>query len=125
VKEEQARTGIQSDRWSYLWMEHYKYGGQMIEGFKPGDGILRTVETPFGTLSGIICWDTDFPAAVSQAGRNGTDILLSPSMDYRAVDPIHAYMWIDLGFDLLLGALLMTFIFLQDREIWKAEEAFA
>jgi apolipoprotein N-acyltransferase len=73
-------------------MEHYKYGGQMIEGFKPGDGVLRTVETPFGTLSGIICWDTDFPAAVSQAGRNGTDVLLSPSMDYRAIDPIHAHM---------------------------------
>ncbi len=40
-------------------LEHYKYGGAAIEGFKPGDGVLRTVETPFGTLSGIICWDTD------------------------------------------------------------------
>jgi apolipoprotein N-acyltransferase len=40
-------------------LEHYKYGGATIEGFKPGDGVLRTVETPFGTLSGIICWDTD------------------------------------------------------------------
>ncbi len=73
-------------------IDHHKFGGQMIEGFKPGDGVLRTVETPFGTLSGIICWDTDFPRAVSQAGRNGTDILLSPSMDYRAIDPIHAHM---------------------------------
>jgi apolipoprotein N-acyltransferase len=73
-------------------LEHYKYGGQTIEGFKPGDGVLRTAQTPFGTLSGLICWDTDFPAAVSQAGRNGTDILLSPSMDYRAIDPIHAHM---------------------------------
>ena len=36
-------------------IEHLKYGGQSFEGFKPGDGILRTVETPFGTLSGIIC----------------------------------------------------------------------
>lgn len=73
-------------------LEHYKYGGQMLEGFKPGDGVLRTVETPFGTLSGIVCWDTDFPATVSQAGRNGTDILLSPSLDFRAIDPMHAYM---------------------------------
>lgn len=73
-------------------LEHYKYGGQIFEGFKPGDGILRTVETPFGTLSGIVCWDTDFPATVSQAGRNGTDILLSPSLDFRAIDPMHAYM---------------------------------
>jgi apolipoprotein N-acyltransferase len=73
-------------------LEHYKYGGAAIEGFKPGDGVLRRVETPFGTLSGIICWDTDFPAPVSQAGRNDTDILLSPSLDFREIDPIHAHM---------------------------------
>lgn len=73
-------------------LEHYKFGGQMIEGFKPGDGVLRTVETPHGTLSGIICWDTDFPVEVSQAGRNGTDILLSPALEWRAADPMHAQM---------------------------------
>jgi apolipoprotein N-acyltransferase len=73
-------------------LEHVKYGGAMIEGLEPGDGVLRTVETPYGTLSGVICWDTDFPTVVSQAGRNGTDILLSPSLDIRAVDPMHAQM---------------------------------
>jgi apolipoprotein N-acyltransferase len=73
-------------------LEHYKYGGQSLEGFKPGDGILRTVETPFGTLSGIICWDTNFHAPVRQAGRNGTDILLSPSFEFPAIDPMHAQM---------------------------------
>jgi apolipoprotein N-acyltransferase len=73
-------------------LEHYKFGGQRFEGFKGGDGVLRTVETPFGTLSGVICWDTDFPETIIQAGRNGTDILLSPSLDYRAIDPMHAYM---------------------------------
>jgi apolipoprotein N-acyltransferase len=73
-------------------LEHYKYGGQSLEGFKPGDGILRTVETPYGTISGVICWDTNFHAPVRQAGRNGTDILLSPSMEFRAIDPMHAQM---------------------------------
>lgn len=73
-------------------MEHFKYGGNVFEGSVLGDGILRTAETPFGTLSGIICWDTDFPATVRQAGRNGTDILLSPSLDYRSIDPMHAHM---------------------------------
>jgi apolipoprotein N-acyltransferase len=73
-------------------LEHIKYGGAMIEGLEPGDGVLRTVETPYGTLSGVICWDTDFPTVVNQAGRNGTDILLSPSLDFRAVDPMHAQM---------------------------------
>jgi apolipoprotein N-acyltransferase len=71
-------------------LEHYKFGGQAIEGFKPGDGILRTVETPFGTLSGIICWDTFFQKPVLQASRNGTDILLTTSFEYRAIVPMHA-----------------------------------
>jgi apolipoprotein N-acyltransferase len=73
-------------------LEHYKYGGAYLEGSLPGDGVLRTVETPYGTLSGIICWDADFPSVVSQAGRNGTDILLVPSNDWRAVDPLHTQM---------------------------------
>jgi apolipoprotein N-acyltransferase len=36
-------------------LEHHKYALAMLEGTKGADGILRTVETPFGTLSGIIC----------------------------------------------------------------------
>lgn len=73
-------------------LEHYKYGNAAEEGAKPGDGILRTVETPFGTLSGIVCNDTDHQEVVTQAGRNGTDILLSPSLEYRGIDPMHAHM---------------------------------
>lgn len=74
-------------------MEHYKYGGSGFEGNRVnGDGILRTAETPFGILSAVICWDTDFPRPVSQAGRNGTDILLSPSLGEQSIDPLHSYM---------------------------------
>jgi apolipoprotein N-acyltransferase len=74
-------------------LEHYKYGGVGFEGNRVnGDRILRTAQTPFGVISGVICWDTDFPSTVRQAGRNGTDILLSPSLDFREIDPIHAHM---------------------------------
>jgi apolipoprotein N-acyltransferase len=83
---------IMVDPQGQIVMEHLKYGGQSVEGFKPGDGILRTVETPYGTLSGIICWDTNFHKPVLQSGRNGTDILLSTSLEYRAIDPMHAQM---------------------------------
>ena len=54
--------------------------------------MLRTIQTPFGTLSGIICNDTNHEEVVTQAGRNGTDILLSPSLEFREIDPIHAHM---------------------------------
>ncbi|MDY6877384.1 MAG: nitrilase-related carbon-nitrogen hydrolase [Chloroflexota bacterium] len=73
-------------------LEHHKYALAALEGTKGGDGVLRTVETPFGTLSGIICNDANHEEMVLQAGRNGTDILLAPSMEYREIDPIHAHM---------------------------------
>lgn len=73
-------------------LEHIKYGGNVFEGSLLGDGILRTVETPYGTLSGVICWDTDFIVNIAQAGRNGTDILLSPAHDWREISPLHGQM---------------------------------
>jgi apolipoprotein N-acyltransferase len=73
-------------------LEHLKFGGVQIEGFAPGDRVLRTVDTPFGRLSGVVCWDMDFPDVIRQAGRNGTDILLAPSYEWREIDPLHAQM---------------------------------
>ena len=73
-------------------LEHFKYALAALEGTKGGDGILRTVETPFGTLSGIICNDTYHEEVVAQAGRNGTDILFSPSLEFRQTDPLQAHM---------------------------------
>src|SRR5512147_2520203 len=60
-------------------LEHYKYGG-VEPGRINGDGIFRTVQTPFGVISGIICWDIQFQSVVAQSGRNGTDILLMPTI---------------------------------------------
>jgi apolipoprotein N-acyltransferase len=73
-------------------LEHQKYGAGLLEGIQPGDRVLRTFKSPYGTLSGLVCWDADFPATVRQAGRNGTDILLVSSNDTRAIDPMHTQM---------------------------------
>jgi apolipoprotein N-acyltransferase len=73
-------------------LEHCKYGGAQLDGAVPGDGVLRMVETPFGTLSGIICNDTYHEEIVAQAGRNGTDILFSPTLGWRQTDPLQAHM---------------------------------
>jgi len=73
-------------------LEHQKYALVALEGTKGGDGILRTAQTPFGTMSGIVCNDTNHEEIVAQAGRNGTDILFAPSLEYREIDPIHAHM---------------------------------
>jgi apolipoprotein N-acyltransferase len=73
-------------------LEHHKYGGAVFDGAVPGDGVLQTAETPIGTISGIICNDTYHEEIVTQAGRNGTDLLFSPTMGYRQTDPLQAHM---------------------------------
>jgi apolipoprotein N-acyltransferase len=74
-------------------MEHIKYGGALVEGNRlVGDGKLQTVATPFGVLSGVICYDLDYPAVIQQSGRNGTGLLLVPSKDWLEIDPVHSHM---------------------------------
>jgi apolipoprotein N-acyltransferase len=74
-------------------MEHVKYGGAITEGYRlVGNGELHTVITPFGVLSGVICYDLDYPAVVRQVGQNGTGLLLVPSKDWFEIDPVHTHM---------------------------------
>lgn len=70
-----------------------------------GDGRLRTLDTPYGRLSSIICYDADFPQSLAQAGALRTDVMLDPSNDWRAIDPWHtqmaAFRAIEQGFNLI------------------------
>jgi apolipoprotein N-acyltransferase len=73
-------------------MEHIKYGGAIIETSLVGDGKLQTVATPFGVLSGVICYDLDYPAVIQQTGQKGVGLLLVPSKDWFEIDPVHSHM---------------------------------
>lgn len=73
-------------------LTHIKYGGNMFEGTLKGDGVLQSVDTPYGKLSAIICWDADYPNIVKQAGAQGVDLLFVPSQDWLGVRDIHAGM---------------------------------
>jgi apolipoprotein N-acyltransferase len=74
-------------------LEHIKYGGRIFETYRiQGDGKLQSVATPFGVLSGVICYDMDYPAVIQQSGRNGTGLMLVPSKDWFEIDPIHSQM---------------------------------
>lgn len=39
----------------------------------PGDGQVRTIQTPYGRLAGIVCYDGDFPSMLAPAARTGLD----------------------------------------------------
>jgi apolipoprotein N-acyltransferase len=73
-------------------LEHVKYGGNLIEGTLKGSGEIQAIDTPYGTLSGIICWDTNYPGTVRQVGEQDVDILMSPAKDWPGINPLHAEM---------------------------------
>jgi apolipoprotein N-acyltransferase len=70
-----------------------------------GKGRLPLIETPFGKLSGAICFDADFPRLLAQAGSAGADLMLVPAHDWLEIDPQHTEMAgfraIEQGFNLV------------------------
>jgi len=73
-------------------VEHVKYGGNLFEGTIKGSGEIEAIYTPYGRLSGIICWDTNYPRTVRQVGEQDVDILLSPAKEWPGINPLHAEM---------------------------------
>ena len=73
-------------------LSHVKYGGNAFEGSLRGDGRLAVVDTPFGRLSAVICWDADFPEVIRQAGAQDVDLMVIPANDWFEVRRIHAEM---------------------------------
>ncbi|ARF56250.1 nitrilase-related carbon-nitrogen hydrolase [Streptomyces gilvosporeus] len=55
------------------------------EPFAPGDGKVPVVDTPYGRIANVICYDADFPAMM----RAGADIMLVPAHDWREYGGAH------------------------------------
>jgi apolipoprotein N-acyltransferase len=58
----------------------------------PGKESIPVVDTPYGKIAAVICFDLDFPAYVRSAAKKGADIILVPSYDWREIAPAHTYM---------------------------------
>lgn len=69
--------------------QHVRYEKTISWYPTDSDGIIPAVETEWGTLSAVICFDLDFPRLLRQAARKGTDILLVPGYDTRHISPYH------------------------------------
>ncbi|MBW1813758.1 MAG: hypothetical protein JRJ39_08825 [Deltaproteobacteria bacterium] len=57
-----------------------------------GEGKIPILNTPHGKIAAAICFDMDFPGLIRQAGKNGADIVLVPSSDWKEIDPLHTHM---------------------------------
>lgn len=53
------------------------------------DGVIHSVDTPYGRIGGAICFDMDFPGFIHQAGKQGVDIMLVPAFDWEPIKPYH------------------------------------
>jgi apolipoprotein N-acyltransferase len=82
-----------------LVLTHYKYGGNFMEGTVQGDKIIKAVNTEYGKLSAIICWDGDFPTIVKQVGKLQSDILFVPASDWEQIDPAHSVVTVFRGIE--------------------------
>jgi apolipoprotein N-acyltransferase len=56
------------------------------------DKEIPVVATSLGHLAGAVCFDADFPNLVWKAGRKHADLMVVPSSDWRAIDPLHTRM---------------------------------
>jgi len=56
------------------------------------DFRLPTVDTPHGRIAAAICFDMDFPWLIRQVGQARADMILVPSSDWLAIDPLHTHM---------------------------------
>ena len=74
--------------WTYE-IAHLVPGGQGL--YVQGDGKVPLVKSPYGMLTGVICFDLDYPGTMRQAGQAGADLLLGPSDDWQGFDPAHAH----------------------------------
>lgn len=54
-----------------------------------GTGSIPSVETPWGRLTTVICYDADFPAFLRGVGQASGDLLLVPALDNAVVKFTH------------------------------------
>jgi apolipoprotein N-acyltransferase len=71
-----------------------------------GNDDAPLINTPYGRISALICYDNDFPSFVRKnVGKAGVDLLIDPSGDWEDIDPYHtnimAFRAIENGFSVL------------------------
>jgi apolipoprotein N-acyltransferase len=70
-----------------------RYGKDHPVGFLGGTSVWRgtypTVDTPFGRIGTIICYDMDFTDSARELARRGAKIIAVPSADWPAIATKH------------------------------------
>jgi len=57
-----------------------------------GTGAIRVLDRPYAKVGGAICYDYDFPALAREHARQGAELVVLPSSDWKGIDPVHTKM---------------------------------
>jgi len=74
------------------YVKAYPVPGGEAEVSVEGTDIIPTLDTPFGRIATVICFDMDHHHHILQTGRANVDILFAPSNDWPAVAKLHMQM---------------------------------
>lgn len=96
-----------------------------------GNSTIPFIDTDYGRLGNVICYDLDMPGYMSQAGKNAIDIMLVPAFDWEEVTPYHsnmaAFTAIQFGFSIIRsnGKGVVAFYDYQGNTIAKMNTFFS
>lgn len=76
-------------RGQVVWTYEKAHPVPGMEELTPGDGVVPAVDTPYGRLGNLICFDADFPGLARQGGSQGVDLMLVPANDWREFGEAH------------------------------------
>lgn len=78
-------TELLDPKGSVLWSYQKRHPVPGMEPISPGSTLVPVVNTPFGKLSNVICYDADFPALL----RTRADIMFVPGWDWPEIGASH------------------------------------
>jgi apolipoprotein N-acyltransferase len=61
-----------------------------MELMLPGPGVVPVVDSSYGHLANVICYDADYPGLMRQAALKGADLMLVPAFDWKGFEYLHA-----------------------------------
>jgi apolipoprotein N-acyltransferase len=79
LKDLSDRTVLVDPQGRVAWTYDKAHPVPGLDRFAPGDGKVPVVDTPYGRISNVICFDADFPDLMRQA--SGVDLMLVPGND--------------------------------------------
>lgn len=57
-----------------------------------GNSVIPYIDTEYGRIGNVICYDLDFPTLLRQTGRYSIDIMLVPAYDWEEYAVLHSNM---------------------------------